>query len=232
MHHQRGAEQRRDQIDQRDHHDERDDLRASGSNDVVADGVFVPTHRAVPLDDLHGGPTAGSAVNSGANYRLPVMMAFPYNVFAPVLGSARGCLESFIERTRDRFGRVAPNRVAQYPTVQLRLSEAAAEVDCAELIATRNAEEFIEIARRGDEIGMELRVRYRRDIAYAATLCVRAVDRVVQILGAAGVDEDSVEQRAFRDVHAMSAHIAVQWDINAVGYSEHAFGLERSDKRL
>ena len=207
-------------------------IRASGSNDVTADKVFVPAHRAVALDDLHGGPTPGSSLNPGTNYRLPVMMAFPYNVCAPILGTARGCIETFIERTRDRVGRIAPNRIAQFPTVQLRVSEAAAEIDCAELIAMRNAEEFNEIAGRGEDIGMELRVRYRRDIAYAATLCVRAVDRVVQILGAAGVADDNVEQRAFRDVHAMSQHIAVQWDSNAVGFSEHAFGLERSDKRL
>ena len=33
-------------------------LRATGSNDVVVDDVFVPAHRSVSLvDDLYGGPT-------------------------------------------------------------------------------------------------------------------------------------------------------------------------------
>ena len=54
----------------------------------------------------------------------------------------------------------------------------------------------------------------------------------MQILGAQGIFEDSVEQRAFRDIHAMNGHIAVQWDVNAVGYAEQALGLEISDKRL
>ena len=33
-------------------------------------------------------------------------------------------------------------------------------------------------------------------------------------------------------IHTMNAHIAVQWDINAVGYAEEVLGLEISDKRL
>ncbi|MDA0240807.1 MAG: acyl-CoA dehydrogenase family protein [Proteobacteria bacterium] len=207
-------------------------LRASGSNDILIEDAFVPSHRLVALADIYGGPTPGSVVNPGHDFALPVMAVFPYNIFAPALGAARGGVESFMEHTRDRVGRVGGRNIAEYPTIQMRVSEASAELDCAELIATRNTEEFNALARTGDTISMENRVRYRRDIAYATLLCGQAIDRVVQVLGAHGVDEDSIEQRAFRDVHAMSAHIAVQWDTNAVGFAEHAFGLELSDRRL
>ena len=100
------------------------------------------------------------------------------------------------------------------------------------VLADHDAEEFNAIAKSGGSFEMERRVLYKRTIAYAAMISCRAVDRAVQILGAQGVFEDSIEQRAFRDIHAMNAHIAVQWDINAVGYAEQALGLEISDKRL
>ena len=160
------------------------------------------------------------------------MMVFPYNICAPMVGTAEGCLEALIERTASRVDRIGRQPVSAYPTVHMRLSESAAEIDCAGLLASRDAEEFNSIAKSGGSFEMQRRVLYKRNIAYAAMISCRAVDRAVQILGAQGVFEDSVEQRAFRDIHAMNAHIAVQWDINAVGYAEQALGLEISDKRL
>ncbi|MFP6733085.1 MAG: acyl-CoA dehydrogenase family protein [Rhodospirillales bacterium] len=160
------------------------------------------------------------------------MMVFPYNICAPMVGTAEGCLEALIERTASRVGRIGRQPVSAYPTVHMRLSESAAEIDCAGLLASRDAEEFNSIAKSGGSFEMQRRVLYKRNIAYAAMISCRAVDRAVQILGAQGIFEDSVEQRAFRDIHAMNAHIAVQWDVNAVGYAEQALGLEISDKRL
>lgn len=207
-------------------------LRASGSNDVLVDDIFVPMHRALSFDNLHGGPTPGSAVNSSHIYAMPVMMVFPYNVFAPMVGTALGSVEAFIERTRERTGAVGRSRIAHFPSVQTRLSESAAEIDCAQAITQRDSREFNALAREGDSFAVERRVLYRRNVAYAATLCRRAVDRTVQSLGAHGIADDSIEQRAFRDVYAMNSHIAVQWDANAVGFSENALGLDISDKRL
>jgi 3-hydroxy-9,10-secoandrosta-1,3,5(10)-triene-9,17-dione monooxygenase len=207
-------------------------LRASGSNDVVVDDAFVPAHRSVSLSELHGGPSPGSAVNPGHIFQLPVMMVFAYNIGAPMVGTAEGCIEALIERTKGRVALVGRQPVASYPAVHMRLAESAAEIDCAGLLAERDAAEFNAIAKAGGEFPMAKRVLHKRNIAYGAMIATRAVDRAVQILGAQGVAEDSLEQRAFRDIHAMNAHIAVQWDINAVGYAEEALGLEITDKRL
>jgi 3-hydroxy-9,10-secoandrosta-1,3,5(10)-triene-9,17-dione monooxygenase len=160
------------------------------------------------------------------------MMVFPYNIGAPMIGTAEACIEALIERTKNRVALVGRQPVASYATVHMRLAESAAEIDCAGLLADRDAAEFNAIAKAGGEFTMEKRVLYKRNIAYGAMIATRAVDRAVQILGAQGVAEDTFEQRAFRDIHAMNAHIAVQWDINAVGYAEQALGLEISDKRL
>jgi 3-hydroxy-9,10-secoandrosta-1,3,5(10)-triene-9,17-dione monooxygenase len=207
-------------------------LRGTGSHDVLVEDAFVPAHRALPLGALKGEPTPGSAVNPGHNYRLPLYAVFPYNIFAPAVGIARGALEAYVSRMSALKAKTSGVRVAEFQSVQLRIAEAAAEIDCAEHIAKRDAKEFNDRARGGLPITMEQRVRYRRDVSYGATLCMRAVDRLLATVGAHGLADDSVEQRAFRDVHAVNQQIALMWDVNAVAFGRVALGLDAGDPRL
>jgi 3-hydroxy-9,10-secoandrosta-1,3,5(10)-triene-9,17-dione monooxygenase len=207
-------------------------LRGTGSHDVSVDDAFVPEHRALRLAALKGEPTPGSSLNPGHLYRLPLYAVFPYNIFAPAVGMARGALDSYVERIRALTAKTSGARVAEFQSVQLRVAEAAAEIDCAEYIAKRDAKEFNDRARAGLPITMEQRVRYRRDVSYASTLCMRAVDRLLATAGAHGLAEDSVEQRAFRDVHAVNQQIALMWDVNAVAFGRVALGLDVGDPRL
>jgi len=207
-------------------------LKATGSNDIVVDGVFVPEHRTLQHAALKGQPTPGSAINGGHIYRMPLYAVFPFNIFAPAVGIARGAVEAFVERTRGLVAVTSGLRVAELTNVQARISEAAVEIDCAEMLARRGREEINAIARAGETPTIEQRVRYRRDVSYAATLCLRAVDRIVTIAGAHGLQEDTVEQRAFRDIRAVNQQIALMWDVNALPYARIALGLDAGDRRL
>lgn len=207
-------------------------LRGTGSKDVVIDETFVPEHRSVILSSLRGNGAPGSAVNASHIFRLPLMAVFPFNLCAPMIGMARGMIEQFVERQTTRVSRYSKSRVADFPMVQYRLSEASAEVDCAELLYRRNAEELNRLGREDGSIPVMNRVQYRRDLAYAATLYLRAVDRISAMLGAHGLLEDAPEQRAFRDVHAAGQQIALKWDVNGPYYAQVVLGLEPGDDRI
>ena len=69
------------------------------------------------------------------------------------------------------------------------------------------------------------RARYRRDGAYAATLCTRAVDVLFHAAGGGAIYARNPLQRAFRDVHAANAHYVLNWDINGAMYGRVALGL-------
>jgi 3-hydroxy-9,10-secoandrosta-1,3,5(10)-triene-9,17-dione monooxygenase len=207
-------------------------LRATGSTDIVIDDVFVPEYRTIVLTDLKGQPTPGSVINPGYLYRLPLYPVLNYNVFSAAIGIARGAIESYVERTRNQVAKLANAKVAEFTTVQLRVAESSVEVDCAELLTLRNAEEFNATAKAGQNIAMEDRVRYRRDISYATMICMRAVDRVMAVAGAHGLADDTVEQRAFRDIHALNQNVALMWDVIAVPFGRVALGLDPGDPRL
>ena len=69
------------------------------------------------------------------------------------------------------------------------------------------------------------RARYRRDGAFAATLCTKAVDVLFSATGGGAIYARNPMQRAFRDVHAANAHYVLNWDINGAMYGRVALGL-------
>ena len=69
------------------------------------------------------------------------------------------------------------------------------------------------------------RARYRRDGAYAATLCTRAVDALFRATGGGAIYARNPLQRAFRDIHAANAHYVLNWDINGAMFGRVLLGL-------
>jgi hypothetical protein len=67
--------------------------------------------------------------------------------------------------------------------------------------------------------------RSSRDTSYAVALCVQAIDRLVVSVGAHGMSDDNVIQRASRDAHAVANHRANAFDNSGVVYARFALGL-------
>jgi 3-hydroxy-9,10-secoandrosta-1,3,5(10)-triene-9,17-dione monooxygenase len=68
-------------------------------------------------------------------------------------------------------------------------------------------------------------VRYRRDKAFIARLCVRAVDRLFEGSGARAVLDSEPIQRCHRDAHGASHHAALSWDLVAEQFGRQAMGV-------
>ncbi|MBV9120065.1 MAG: acyl-CoA dehydrogenase [Chloroflexi bacterium] len=195
-------------------------LRGTGSKDVFVPGAFVADDYMLDPEELDGRPTPGSAVNQSYIYRLPLSGFFPFNVAPPAIGVARGAVEEYIAQTAGR-----PDRAGHAPR-QLRIAESAAEVDAAEALLRADAVEIARMGAAGQTPDKYLQARYLRDLGFAAILCTRAVDRLATALGAHGILDDNPVQRAFRDVHAIANHVAVNWDTQALRYSQLALGLD------
>src|SRR6202035_3603332 len=103
--------------------------------------------------------------------------------------------------------------------IQVHLAEAAALADAAEAIMLRDCDEAMRITEAGVVPSLEQRARYRRDGAFAATLCTKAVDLLFAATGGGAIYERNPIQRAFRDVHAANAHYVLNWDVNGAVYA-------------
>ena len=199
-------------------------MSATGSKDFSLNGeVFVPAHRALSNLALAEGTGPGSAFNGGALYRLPRNATVPFSLAAPLVGIAERTLQIFVERMRQRPS--GDRRAAQEGAVHMRVARSAAEIDAARALMLRDCREAMEIVERGGRLSIEQRARNRRDIAYVALQCTRAVDRLFASAGAGSIYLDSEAQRLLRDTHAVGQHIALSWDVAGSNYGRAMFGL-------
>jgi 3-hydroxy-9,10-secoandrosta-1,3,5(10)-triene-9,17-dione monooxygenase len=206
-------------------------LRGTGSKSLRLQQVFLPAYRTLDSRACLGQPTPGSAVNPGALYRMPLFALFGHGIVGPAVGIARGALDTVLESMRSRRS-VAGVALAEQPTVGVRLAEASAEIDAARALLRAASEEGTAAAEAGVQPALTDRVRWRRNAAYAATLCVRAVQRLQPLFGGGGLADDTPTQRAFRDVHAVAAHIALTWDVQAANYGGVLLGAASTDPKL
>jgi 3-hydroxy-9,10-secoandrosta-1,3,5(10)-triene-9,17-dione monooxygenase len=200
-------------------------LRGTGSNDVEVKDVFVPEHRALSVDLMKGCSAPGAGVNPGALYRLPVFDMFPYVVAATALGIAQGAIAQFTEDTRHRVTSYSTTLLSDHATTQARLGAAAAAADTAELLLLERCRSAMAAAEEARVPTPGEKIRLRRDGAYAALLCTRAVDRLFEAGGGEFLYDVRVMQRAFRDVHAAQSHYALAWDVASTAAGKFALGI-------
>jgi alkylation response protein AidB-like acyl-CoA dehydrogenase len=206
-------------------------LAGSGSNDIVADNVFLPEHRMIDADEAKGGPTPGSAVNDHYLYRLPVFSPLTFSIAGNALGVARGVAETVVEALQAQTSR-AGTKVASNQSVQIRVSEALAGIEAAHALVFRDRDEIVRRGQAGERFELIDRVRYRRDLSFAGQLCVRAVESLFPIVGAQGLMSDHPVQRGWRDLRAITHHIAMTWDVQATMFGAVTFGLPCPDPRI
>src|SRR5437660_1194068 len=200
-------------------------LAGTGSKDVAVDDVFVPEYRSVAVREITGGPNPGSGVNSSVLYQLPAISLFAFCIAGVSLGIAQGAIEYFTQTTKTRTSYYTGRNLADFVTLQIHLGEAGAVVDAARSVMLGDCDEATRIVEEGNVPSLEQRARYRRDGAYAATLCTKAVDVLFQATGGGAIYARNPLQRAFRDVHAANAHYVLNWDINGAMYGRVALGL-------
>ncbi len=200
-------------------------LAGTGSKDVAAEDVFVPAYRSVAGAALTSGPNPGSEVNPGVLYQLPAVSLFAFCIAGVSLGIAQGAIEYFMQTMRTRTSYYTGRNLADFVTLQIHLAEATAITDAARAVMLSDCDEATAIVAAGGMPSLEQRARYRRDGAYAATLCTRAVDVLFQATGGGAIYARNPMQRAFRDVHAANAHYVLNWDINGAMFGRVLLGL-------
>jgi 3-hydroxy-9,10-secoandrosta-1,3,5(10)-triene-9,17-dione monooxygenase len=188
----------------------------------VVEDVFVPEHRSVSFSTLRDAQSPGSKVNTNLIYRTPFVAVHSYALLAPALGAARGAYADFVEWTRQRLLTYTQLAIAQHVPVQLKVAEIGAQIDAAELLARR----ALATARK-DYSGMNMQTRtlLRRDFTYAMRMVREAMDSLIKIAGSSGLMENNSAQRAWRDVHAISSHVVMNWDVPAENFGRAEFGL-------
>jgi alkylation response protein AidB-like acyl-CoA dehydrogenase len=199
-------------------------LCGTGSHDIEVTDAFVPEHRALVVADANEGRGPGTKVSSAPVHRLPRTATIPFCLGAPSIGIAQSMYDEFVGHMRPRASRGFA--LAEQATIQMRVAEAAAEIDSARLLLQRDCRETMVSMRANGALTLEERARNRRDMGYCVKLCVQASERLFAATGGAGIYLNTDMQRMYRDVLAVSRHYINSWDISGTTFGRVSFGLK------
>lgn len=205
-------------------------LAGTGSKTLVLDNVFVPDHRLISFADAAAGRTPGSKLHPNRLYAVPIYSHISPCLAAVAVGAAAGAIEDFIDGTTGRITRGSVtggnNRMADFPTIQIKVAEAGASVDAARTILLRDIKAITEEVRQHGEASVKQRVLNRRGQAFAVKLALEAADILNAATGGNGLALSNPVQRAWRDVNAVARHVSLNWDAVSAMCGQMALGLE------
>ena len=203
-------------------------MRGTGSKDIVIKEAFVPAYRTLDPHRAGDGEWTGWDLHQRLSYRLPLRCLMAWDLVAPIIGMAQGAVDEF---GASLYGTTGHGRTAESMLIQVRLAEAAAEVDAARTLFRHTVCDMLEKAARGEAFANLERARYRRNKTFAVKLCVQAVHRLFEASGGRALLESEAMQRFHRDINAASHHQAINWDAAAEDFGRQALGLSPAPPR-
>ena len=180
-------------------------LAGTGSHDVVIEHVFVPE----AYSGLFGaGPPPHSTHFQGLLYRYPFILASALPIGALALGIAHGAVEAVVELAQTKQPAGAATLLREQALFHVRLAEAVALVRAARAWLYAAVQQTWEAMQTRGEVTVAERADVLLASANATRSAAAAVELVFPLAGATANSRRSPLQRALRDMHAVTQHIA------------------------
>lgn len=187
-------------------------MRATGSHNVVVTGVDVPATLTFARDDLLAGrPTDSTALC----HTVPLEAANLLSFAAPMLGTAEGALAVWTTYARGKAAGWNP-AAPSASTLATTFARTSGEIDAARLLLERCAD----VCDRGAAVTEEEIARNTRDTSLAVRMLIEAVNRLAALGGTSNFGEGKPLQRFWRDANTTATHVALQFEMAAMGYAE------------
>jgi alkylation response protein AidB-like acyl-CoA dehydrogenase len=188
------------------------------------DDVFVPEDRTVKS-------VTAPLVEQGPLYRLPRTLVFASGDAAVALGTARSCLDAFMELATTKTPRAMDALLRDQPMIQNEVGRAEARLRASRAFLREAVREIWDAVVAHGAVTLEQRAVLRLATTDGIRTAVSVVDMVYNMAGATAAYESSPIQRHFQDVHVMSQHLQARLaHYELVG--RHWLGLKIDESRL
>ena len=205
-----------------------DGMRATGSNDVVVEDAFVPSHRLVKVVDIYSGSAPGAQLHDAAVYRWPMVPALALVAAMPAFGAAERVAEIYTERLSERVLAYEGTRQKDKPAAQARLAEARVRLRALHGLLADTVERIDEILAAGDHVPRPVRADARLAAAHIVRESRAVIGGLLEASGASAHFLSSPLQRAKRDVDVISGHVVFDYDVSRELAGALAIGLKVS----
>ncbi|AKJ27446.1 acyl-CoA dehydrogenase family protein [Caldimonas brevitalea] len=176
-------------------------LRATGSDDIVLDDVFIPEQRTALLLP----PTELGAAFQGPLYRIGIWLSVV--ALAPTaLGSARAAIDALIELAQHKTPQYTLSPLRERPGVQAQAARAEALLGAGRAYLHSAVGDAWQTALDGGRPTLQQKMQLQLATTFAIRAAADAVDLVHEVAGTSAIRETQRFQRYFRDVHSVTQH--------------------------
>ncbi|SCG43772.1 Acyl-CoA dehydrogenase [Micromonospora coxensis] len=201
-------------------------LRGTGSVSTVAQDLFVPADRVLPLGAIVQGQGASVANAKSPIHRAPLLPVASASSVGSVVGLTRAARDVFFERLPERkITYTDYGSQQEAPITHHQVADAVMKGDEAEFHAQRLAALVDGKAVDGAEWTVEERARARAELGAVCRRGKEAVDVLALASGGSSVYDDVPIQRIARDVQAINLHALMNPTTNAELYGRILCGL-------
>lgn len=201
-------------------------LRGTGSVSTVAQDLFVPQERVLPLPLILQGQSASAANADAAMYRAPLLPVASASSVGTLLGLAAAAREVFFERLPARkITYTDYTSQADAPLTHLQTAEADLRADEATFHAHRLASLVDTKCADGSPWSITERARARADMGAVGRRAREAVEIYATASGGSSIFTDVPMQRIHRDTVAANLHALMHPDTNMELYGRVLCGL-------
>jgi alkylation response protein AidB-like acyl-CoA dehydrogenase len=177
-------------------------MRGTDSNDVAADGVFVPEARSFVVTPVYE-PAAQFA---GPLYRLPALVSTDVIIAPVALAIARGAITA-VRELADRKTPLGSTKTMRHrPAVQFALADAEAQLRAARLLFYEVLNTTWQRVLANESPTLEQRADLMLACAHAVRTSAHVADLMHRMGGTNGIYERSRLERHFRDAQTVRHH--------------------------
>lgn len=201
-------------------------MRGTGSNTIVVNEVFVPSHRILSMSRAIQGDYATEHKDELC-YRTSLFPQFAIELAGPQLGIGRAALQYVAEKASVRgVTYTRYEKQTQSVAHHLGIAEASMLVDGASLHAHRAVGDIWRAAERGEKMAYLQRARVRGDTGWSIRQIQQALDKLLTLHGTSAFGEWNPLQRWWRDANIASRHAVADPMLNLEVYGNALLGAE------
>lgn len=201
-------------------------LRGTGSNTVVANRVFAPSHRVAPNADMMG--SKAHPVHDAEPFAsYPFFPVVLMTISGIALGSAEAAVDEFRETINKRIiAFTGGSRQVDRTESHLRLGEAMGTLRLAQTIWRDSIAQIVAAYETRQGMEVTQRVALRQNASRVARMAAEILQHITASSGGSSYFESSPLQRRQRDVEVLKSHAIMDWDRAAIMAGKASLGLD------
>ncbi|MER7811921.1 acyl-CoA dehydrogenase family protein [Streptomyces sp900116325] len=203
-------------------------MRATASNTLIAQDVFVPAHRVLSVPAAAEGSYPRTA-DDGPLYASAFGSMLTLCLAGPLLGLGKAALDTVVEQATSKpLSFTTHARQADSVGIQVQVAKAAMQLETARLHIYAAVDAVDDAASTGP-LDYAARTRVRAQAGYAAQKVLSAISTLLDAHGASAFAEANPLQRIWRDASTAARHAGL---VPAVGLEVYGKSLLGVDERV